>query len=530
VQYRVLGPIEVEVDGRRYDIPAAKERLVLAALLTSPNRVVSVADLIEELWGYHPPASAAKTLQTYISHLRRLLSDRLETKAPGYLIRAEQGELDAAEFESTVAAGRLALLRDDAATAARLLGESLSAWRGAAFLGVDSDAIVRAESVRLEELRMAATEDWYEARLGSGDPRDVVAELEPLLLRHPLRERLWSLLMQALYGSGRQSDALRAFQHARSILVDELGIEPGPELRATEAAVLDQTLTNSSRRDARRPATSYAVNADGLQIGYWTHGTGSNDIVFLGDIYMNLDLVFEFTSMAAMLNQLEDEHRVLSVQRRGTGVSDREPDGTVLAPQRCVGDIDVALQAAGASEEKVALLGWGHGGQLALAYAGARPERVSKLVVVNSYARLSSTTGYDGGIPAELLEPWLAFIARKWGRAMSAAPIFGPLGDEPRFTTQLARLERLTASPSEAVELHRSLNDFDVRDLVAAVRCPSLVVYLDRSASGRSGARWLAENLPDADYAELPGHFLPTTSEAEALGTRIAVFLRHQRA
>jgi len=173
----------------------------------------------------------------------------------------------------------------------------------------------------------------------------------------------------------------------------------------------------------------------------------------------------------------------------------------------------------------VALLGWGHGGQVAIAYSAAHPDLVTKLVLVNSYARLSATADYPAGFDAEFLRQWLDIVAAKWGRNMSASPIFGPDGEDPQLATHVARLERLTASPHHAVELHRALNDFDVRPLLPGVTCPSLVVFLHHSVSGRDTARWLAENLPSSDYLELPGYFMPTPHEASGLAAAIARFL-----
>jgi DNA-binding SARP family transcriptional activator/pimeloyl-ACP methyl ester carboxylesterase len=523
MQFGVLGPIEVLDDGVAIPIPAAKERTLLALLLAEPSRVVPVERLIDELWGDTPPRSANKTLQTYVSHLRRFLADRLVTEAPGYALLVSPGELDAIEFERLATEGRLALLRDDATTATRLLGGALALWRGAAFSGVDLAGTVRAESIRLDELRLAATEDWFDARVAAGDQRDLTAELEAAVARHPLRERMWAVLMRALYRSGRQADALRAFQRARAVLVDELGIEPGPELRAVEAAVLGQRL-GATTAGLAGPGAHYATNPDGMQIAYWTTGSGERDVVFLGEIYMNLELVWELEGLVSMFDRLQSGARVIAVQRRGVGLSDRDAHVRLVTPQECVADVDAALADVGAGD--VTLVGWGHGGQLAVAYAAARPDRVTRLVTVNSYARLSTAPGYTAGLSQDLLEAFLTLVSEKWGRNVSASPIFGPAGNDPALITRLARLERLTASPRDAIAMHRVLNDFDVRDLLPAVSCPALVIFLTSSISGEAGARWLADNLPSARYVELPGFLVPTAAEGDELGATIDAFLR----
>ena len=249
MRFQVLGPLEVEADDGPVVLGGPKERLLLALLLTRPNRVVSVEALLRGLWGEQPPPTAGKTLQSHVKRLRRALEpsrargaagEVLVTRQPGYLLRVAPGALDATRFEELTAAGRQALADGSVELAGSLLREALGLWRGRAFeefLDADFGA---AESDRLAELRLVALEDRLEADLRLGRHRDLVAELEGLLRDHPLRERLWAQLLLALYRSGRQADALLAYQRARSILVEELGIDPGAELRRLHAAILAQ--------------------------------------------------------------------------------------------------------------------------------------------------------------------------------------------------------------------------------------------------------------------------------------------------
>jgi WD40 repeat protein/DNA-binding SARP family transcriptional activator len=249
MRFRVLGPLEVEADDGPVVLGGPKERLLLALLLTRPNRVVPVEELVRGLWGDQPPSSAAKTLQSHVVRLRRALEpgrargapgEVLVTREPGYLLRVASGALDATRFEDLTAAGRRALADGSAEAAGALLREALGLWRGGAFEQfLDSDLAV-AEADRLGELRMVALEDRIEADLRLGRHRELVAELEGLVRDQPLRERLWAQLLVALYRSGRQADALLAYQRARSVLVEELGIDPGAELRRLQAAVLAQ--------------------------------------------------------------------------------------------------------------------------------------------------------------------------------------------------------------------------------------------------------------------------------------------------
>ena len=249
MRFGVLGPLEVEADNGPVALGGPKERLLLALLLTRPNQVVSVDALVRGLWGEQPPSTAAKTLQSHVKRLRRVLEPGrargaagqvLITRPPGYLLRVEPGTLDATRFEELTAKAGRALADDGARAAGSMLREALGLWRGQAFEEFADSDVAAAEADRLGELRLGAVEDRLEADLRLGRHRELVAELEGLVREQPLRERLWAQLMLALYRSGRQADALLAYQRARSVLVEELGIDPGAELRRLHAAILAQ--------------------------------------------------------------------------------------------------------------------------------------------------------------------------------------------------------------------------------------------------------------------------------------------------
>ena len=247
MEFRILGPLEVGLGGPPFTVKGRKPRALLALLLLRPNETIPPERLIDDLWGEEPPATAGNTLQVYVSQLRKLVEDRLARQGGGYLIRVEPGELDAEVFERLATEGSSALGRRSYAEAAELLAEALALWRGPALADVRYETFAQAEIGRLEELRLVATEDRVEAELGLGRQERLVGELEALVAEHPLRERLRGLLMLALYRSGRQADALDAYRAAREALVDELGLEPGPELRELEQAILRQDESLSRR-------------------------------------------------------------------------------------------------------------------------------------------------------------------------------------------------------------------------------------------------------------------------------------------
>jgi predicted ATPase/DNA-binding SARP family transcriptional activator/class 3 adenylate cyclase len=237
----LLGPLTVTAEGSAVLIGAAKERSVLAVLALRAGRAVSGDELIGALWGDDPPPSAHKNLQTYVSALRRVLPERLIDTVPGgYRLALAEELVDVFAFEGLAAAGQRALASGDPAGAVGPLGEAVGLWRGQPLAELAEHPWGIAEVTRLEELYRGCQEDLAEARLGLGQHRGLVGDLEAAVTAEPLRERRWAQLMLGLYRCGRQADALRAYQRLRQVLGEELGIEPSAELVALEDAMLLQ--------------------------------------------------------------------------------------------------------------------------------------------------------------------------------------------------------------------------------------------------------------------------------------------------
>jgi YVTN family beta-propeller protein len=244
VLFRLLGPLEVSDGDDPLPIGEGRQRAVLVLLLLHRNETVSSERLVDALWGETAPPTATKVLQNYVGQLRRALHDRegrrLRTRDHGYLLEVRDDELDVQRFERLVDEGGEAFAAGQPADAAVRLREALALWRGPALAEVAYEEFAGPEVVRLEERHAAAIEQRIDADLALGRHADVVAELEGLVARHPLRERLRAQLMVALYRCGRQADALEAYGAARRALIDELGVEPGPALRDLHAAILRQ--------------------------------------------------------------------------------------------------------------------------------------------------------------------------------------------------------------------------------------------------------------------------------------------------
>ncbi len=244
MDFRILGPLEVCAEQRALPLGGAKQRALLALLLLHRNEVVSVDRVIDSLWGEAPPPAAAKSVQVYVSRLRRLLGphgpvgSRLVTRPPGYVLETAPEETDLDRFEHLVDEARQAGASGEPAAAAAALRRALALWRGPPLSDVALAPFAQEAARRLEEQRLEALEARVEADLALGRAPELVGELSALVREHPYRERLRAALMLALYRSGRQAEALEAYRAARRALVDELGIDPSPALAQLERAIL----------------------------------------------------------------------------------------------------------------------------------------------------------------------------------------------------------------------------------------------------------------------------------------------------
>jgi DNA-binding SARP family transcriptional activator len=259
MDYRILGPLEAFDGERALSLGGTRQRAVLALLLLHRNQAVGRDVIVDELWGESPPATAAKVLQNCISALRKELpggGEALRTVGAAYALEVAPGELDRDRFEHAFAKGRAALAAGENEQAAEQLRAALALWRGPPLSDFAYERFAQEEIVRLDELHLEAVEDRIDADIACGHADELVAELEALVARHPVRERLRRQLMLALYRSGRQAEALAAYRDARRTLLDELGIEPTRALQELEKAILaqDPALEGATRTQPAAPA------------------------------------------------------------------------------------------------------------------------------------------------------------------------------------------------------------------------------------------------------------------------------------
>ena len=257
MEFRILGPLEVEDGGRPVALGGPKQRMLLALLLLTPNRPVSVDRIVDALWSGEPPAGASNALQYHVSQLRKVLGDgaAIVRQDPGYMIRLVPEQLDLLRFDRLMAEAESA----DSTRARRLLGEALDLWRGDPLAELADDVLSRAEVQRIEASRLAAVERRIEADLALGRYGQLIPELEGFVSSYPLHEGFVGALMRAFYGAGRQADALDVYRRTRSRFDTELGIGPSPFLRELERAILRQDLELAREQSASADRRSILV-------------------------------------------------------------------------------------------------------------------------------------------------------------------------------------------------------------------------------------------------------------------------------
>ena len=537
MEFSVLGPVEVTAGGRSLALGGARARAVLAMLAAQPGQVVSADRLADELWPGHPRGRAAASLQVRLSELRKAFrsageDDRLVTRPPGYLLTVAPGELDSLRFARLAGEGSAALEADDAAAAVQRLTEALALWRGPAFAGLDVPS-VRAEAGRLEEMRLAALESRAEALVAAGRHGEVIAELDTLTAAHPLRERLWSLRMLALYLAGRQADALRAYGELRTILASEMGIDPGPALRELHARIVRQDPAldqRAPRRTAGAPAmppqTRYVQAADGVRIAYQVLGSGDRDIVFVPGLMSHLELLWESPETGEFFERLATLGRLILFDKRDTGLSDRAPGAATLEER--IDDVRAVMRAAGSA--RAVLFGYSEGAPMSILFAATYPERVSSLILGSAAARLFPAPDYPCGQGPE--EMWRALhdiAENRWGQGDTIDWYLPSRAGSPQARQLIARFERMAISPSAFLQMIEMIREIDVRDVLPAIHVPTLVIQHlgDRITSPFHG-RYMASHIAGARYFEQPGdHSLrfAGSGASDALFHEIAAFL-----
>jgi DNA-binding SARP family transcriptional activator/pimeloyl-ACP methyl ester carboxylesterase len=536
VAVRVLGPLQVVINGVDVTPPAPKERALLALLVIKHGRVVGADRLMEELWPSLAADRARRVLQVRVAAVRKLLgaadaAPLLELVSPGYRLALADHDIDEHRFFELVEQARGEAGAGDSAGAATTLREALALWRGEPLADVQACMSLEAEAARLGEARLGAMEDRIEADLACGRHRAVACELDALVVTNPLRERLWAQRILALYRCGRHAEALRACALIRDRLVDELGVEPGPALRALEVAVLEQrpelewSPPPGGPRPDRRPAAATATSAgarfdaapvllpapepipkiryarthDGVNLAYQVVGDGPLDLIIVPGYVSHLDTWWEAWS-GRLVRRLASFSRVILFDKRGMGLSDRPPHIDV---EQWMEDTRVVLDAVGS--EQATVLGVTAGGLIAILFAATYPDRTRALVLYGSFARqLYDTDDYPIGLHPEDVDAHVRYTEARWGSGVGLRLYCPSVSDDPVAREQYGRYQRASASPGAASAYLRALAQIDVRHALPMVQAPTLVLHANRDrVISVDQARYLAERIPDATLIEL---------------------------
>lgn len=510
---RILGPVDVVAGGVVRPVRGLRRKALLAVLALRAGEIVSVDRLTDVVWGDRPPA--ANTVQTHVSALRRMLGDReaIEACSPGYVLDAAT---DLAQAQRLIdQAGRAA----DPATTAAFLREALSLWRDRPLADVTGMAWLDEQAERLALLRLDAMEALGEARLALGEHARLVPELEELCRRHPFREHLHRQLMLALYGVGRQADALDVYDRLRRALDEQLGVGPGPALRESHAALLRQD-SSLDRPPAAAPLAAepnrFCTTGSGARIAYNATGRGS-PLVIPPAWIAALELGWQDPALRAFYTPLVAAYRVIRYDMPGTGLS-----GPVLRPRSLDSEVEVlrtVVDAAGV--DRVALLGASMGAPVALAFAARYPHRVNRLVLYGGYA--------DGGAiaPAPARQAFVSLVRDNWGLGTELlADVLMPDGDAAA-RARFVRMQRATASAEAAAGLLTTCYEFRVTELLDRIAVPTLVLHRrdDRAVAYELGKE-LATRIRNARFVALAGrsHF-PHVGDARAVVAAIVDFL-----
>lgn len=533
MRYRVLGPLRVSAESGGTVTPRGpKQRLLLATLLVHAPRVVSVDRLIDVLWPHEPPASPASALQVHISRLRAFLGevgsrDAIVTEPYGYRLALEPEDVDARRFEALVADARR---ESDPKSALAALDEAASLWAGDPLEEFVDNPGVLGEVARLKELRVAALERRVECLLALGRTDEALVECESLVSRDPLRERPCALIMEALYRSGRQADALDAYRRYRRVLSEELGLDPSPALRALELKILRHELppTPEHRVFAPLPGAyptsplplriGFAERRAGGRIAYGELGAGRPMLVLPGWVSSLAAMRAGIDPRCAFLHALAERMRLVLYDRYGMGLSAGRLDR--LSLETDADEIRDVMDAMGL--EAASLLAASQAGPPALAFAARHPGRVRSIVLLGSYACGARTFPRE-----DVRESMIALVRAHWGIGSKALADLIIPGASAEEAANFARVQRESATAEVAAAMLEHFFAVDVTDLLPSVRCPALVLHYtgDRAIPFRGGQE-LATLLPDARLVPVDGgSHLPRSEDLPELTKLIAEFV-----
>jgi len=517
---RVLGSVDVvDADGEVHPIPGRRAQRLLSRLLCDAERSVSVDALVDAVWAEGATSDPLAALQTQVFRLRKLLAfpgaPSIVTTPTGYQLELGDATTDVLELERAV---------DSAATlepaaAADSLGAALEQWRGSAFTGAEDVESLRAEQIRLDELHAQAVELHADALVATGQANRAITQLEPFVAASPLRPHACATLMRAFAAVGRDADAVRVYQEHRRQLGEELGLEPSAGLRRLEASIVRGELAAEDGFDRSDDASSEPggptidalsirrLSRAGMRLAWAELGAGPPVLVVPAWV-SSLDVIVAGRDpRSALIERLADRHRVITYDRRGTGLSGG--DVTDFGIDAAVDELEAMVDLVG---EPVALVGISGAGPIAVAFAVRRPERVSHLALFGTYASGPATFGDVGRPILDLLRQRPSL-----GTELLAG-LYRP-GASAAAAVHLALALRDSASTEIAAGYLDAIYETDVSHLVRKVRAPALVLHYRRDrVVPFAGGEALAAALPSVRFVPKDGAWhLPDSRDVASI-------------
>lgn len=521
----MLGPIEMLTSsGKRVAVGGDRQEALLATLLARRGQVVSADQLIDLLWSDNPPRRPENALQVLVSRLRSAAREAgseftdLQTRPPGYVLTAGDNKVNAAVFEQLVADANDA----EPSTAIELLRRALALWTGTAFgEHADSD-VARLEAMRLNEMRRSAGVGLGGALVAASRPDEAIGVLEPLARENPFDERTRAELMRALYSQGRHADALAVYQDHRSLLAEELGLEPSASLRQLEVDILRHEMpADSSTNRQPLPALGNLIvrqlpTPDGPVA--WTRIGSGHRLVVVPAWVTSLDVMASGRDpRSSILDRLVSHAELVLYDRRGTGLT----GGTVKDFSVAAGSVELetVLDATGGP---AVLLAMSQAGTAAIATAARRPDLVSGLILFGTYASGPATF-----TNTKLATAMLEVVRSHWGvGSQLLAGLYRPNVSDAA-AAHLGRVLQDSAPRDVAASYLETVYTSDVSDLLPEVRCPSLIIhYRNDRVIPFAGAEQLAVSINDAQLLALDGPYhLPDAVDLDRIISAITAFL-----
>jgi DNA-binding SARP family transcriptional activator/pimeloyl-ACP methyl ester carboxylesterase len=516
---RVLGRIEVDVDGQARPIGSPKQRLLIA-VLAAARGPVSRNRLIDALWGDEPPSSATATLMGYVSRLRATLGrESIASNPEGYELKADS--IDARQFES--------LIGERPPNEAGNLERALALWHGEAFGEFSAHPFLLGAARRLHELRTHTRIQLATAYMHEGDTARPISMLEALVADEPSREDAWVALVRALLAAGRLADATSAAHRCRRALTG-IGLEPSSSLIEVEGEALQQR----SEAAPLHPSVGvdigpvrYARNGE-VHLAYQIVGGGSVDLILSSYGSVSIDSIWDCEQFSAFINQLAASCRVVLYDTRGIGLSDPINVDSPPSLEQQADDLRCVVEASNAT--RAVIVGIGEGGPVAIAFAPRHPGLLAGLVLINTFARLIKANDYPVGITQERFDANLHMsVDPNSDRDTSLvlrnhAP---SVAGDPDFRLWWERAGRRGASPATAAALWRVRYGADVRDHLDALDAPALVLHRRHNhVIPMVHGAYLAQRLRRARFVEIEGSDqTPFTEGADAIAAIVIDFV-----